>query len=70
MDKKSLGMAIKNLSTKQIIETIIRLPPLPEQKRIVAKIDQLMALCDSLEQGIDAATQKQSAVLWAVLAQV
>jgi len=29
-----------------------------------------MALCDKLEQGIEAATQKQSAVLGAVLAQV
>jgi len=48
----------------------IPLPPLAEQKRIVAKIDQLMALCDGLEQGIEAATRKRSSVLGAVLAAV
>jgi type I restriction enzyme S subunit len=42
-------MAIKNLSTKQINETPFPLPPLAEQKRIVAKVDELMALCDRLE---------------------
>ncbi len=45
----SFGMAIKNLSTKQINETPFPLPPLAEQKRIVAKVDELMALCDRLE---------------------
>lgn len=46
----SFGMAIKNLSTKQINETPFPLPPLNEQRRIVAKVDQLMALCDELEE--------------------
>lgn len=44
------------------------LPPLPEQQRIVAKIDQLMALCDHLEQQIDATTANQSALLNALMA--
>ena len=41
---------VDHLSTKQINEALIALPPLAEQKRIVAKVDELMALCDQLEQ--------------------
>jgi len=48
----------------------IPIPPLAEQRHIVAKIDRLMALCDHLDQQIDAATSKQSALLNAVMAQV
>lgn len=45
------------------------LPPLPEQHRIVTRIDQLMALCDTLDQQIDAATGKQTELLGALMAQ-
>lgn len=30
-------------------ERLIRLPPLGEQYRIIAKVDELMALCDRME---------------------
>jgi type I restriction enzyme S subunit len=46
---KSFGSAIPNLSTEQVNEILIALPPLAEQHRIVAKVDELMALCDRLE---------------------
>jgi type I restriction enzyme S subunit len=49
---------------------LIPLPPLPEQHRIVAKIDQLMALCDELEQQIDAATGTQTELLDTVMARL
>lgn len=43
------GGAQPNISREKIIATVIALPPLEEQKRIVAKVDELMALCDELE---------------------
>ena len=48
----------------------IPLPPLAEQKRIVAKIEQLMTLCNTLEQQIKDATDKQAGILNAVMAGV
>jgi type I restriction enzyme S subunit len=50
-------------------EMIVPLPPIGMQHRIVAKIDQLMTLCDTVEQLIDAARETQLAMLNAVMAQ-
>jgi type I restriction enzyme S subunit len=44
------GAAIPHLDTKKMFLSITGLPPLEEQHRIVAKVDELMALCDQLEQ--------------------
>lgn len=46
----STGSAIPNLSTTQINDIVLALPPENEQKRIVSKVNELMALCDKLEQ--------------------
>jgi type I restriction enzyme S subunit len=45
----SAGGAQPNLNVQKIKEVIVPLPPLAEQHRIVAKVDQLMALVDTLE---------------------
>ena len=44
------GVGIKSLSGKKLAQIPINLPPLEEQQRIVAKVDELMQLCDQLEQ--------------------
>ena len=64
------GSTIKNVSLKSMRQFLVPLPPLPEQHRIVAKVDQLMALCDTLERQIDEASNKQAALLNALMAQV
>ncbi|AEJ03099.1 restriction modification system DNA specificity domain-containing protein [Nitrosomonas sp. Is79A3] len=61
--KKSFGSAIPNLSTEQINAIVTAIPPTEEQHRIVAKVDELMALCDQLEtQHINAAEAHEKLV--------
>lgn len=64
------GMTATGIKSTRLKEIPIPIPPVPEQHRIVAKIDQLMALCDTLDQQIAAATNKQIELLNAVMAEV
>lgn len=43
------GLAQQNISQKILKSVNVELPPLELQSRIVAKVDELMALCDRLE---------------------
>jgi type I restriction enzyme S subunit len=43
------GGAQPNISKEKIVAACVGLPPTEEQSRIVAKVDELMALCDKLE---------------------
>jgi len=47
--QKNYGMKMPRLGTKDLEAAEIPVPPPFEQKRIVAKVDELMALCDRLE---------------------
>jgi len=49
VNSKTYGIKMPRLGTVDALNTIIPLPPLAEQHRIVAKVDRLMALCDELE---------------------
>jgi type I restriction enzyme, S subunit len=48
-------------------QLLVPLPPLAEQKRIVAKVDELMALCDQLEAGLKVGEHIRGRLLGALL---
>ncbi|KAI5912632.1 restriction endonuclease subunit S [Thauera sp. 2A1] len=43
------GISMAHMTKEKFEQLVIALPPLQEQSRIVAKVDELMALCDRLE---------------------
>lgn len=47
--KESMGTTVHTLTIGRANEVLVPIPPLAEQHRIVAKVDELMALCDRLE---------------------
>jgi type I restriction enzyme, S subunit len=56
------GIGISNMSSKALAMIPFPLPPLEEQSRIVAKVDELMALCDTLEAQQQARRKLQNAL--------
>jgi type I restriction enzyme S subunit len=61
------GMKVRHTSPKRILKVPFALPPLLEQRRIVAKVDQLMALVDELERQQAASREKASNLLDAMV---
>jgi type I restriction enzyme S subunit len=55
------GTALKNM--------LIALPPLAEQHRIVAKVDELIAICNRLEASLTTADDTRGRLLDAILAE-
>lgn len=69
-DEGTEGVGNKNLVLRKIKAFIVPLPPLAEQKRIVAKVDKLMTLCDNLSKSLADKEDKNEKLVNAVVNQL
>jgi type I restriction enzyme S subunit len=67
LDKSATGLTAKGIKAAKLKRLPVVVPPLAEQQRIVAKIDELMALCDRLEAQLTTAQTESRRLLEAVL---
>jgi type I restriction enzyme S subunit len=58
------------INQKTLMSLPIPIPPIQEQHRIVAKINRLMSLCNTLDEKIDAAANQKTALLNALMVQM
>jgi len=65
----AVGTTMQNLNQSILLNLAMGLPPLAEQHRIVAKVDQLIALCDGLELSLAAGDDSRRRLLDALLAE-
>ncbi|MCK8065150.1 restriction endonuclease subunit S [Vibrio sp. 1CM7H] len=61
------GIAYPAINDKQFFFGLIPVPPTAEQHRIVAKVDELMALCDQLEQQTEASIEAHQVLVTTLL---
>ncbi|EHH1110726.1 restriction endonuclease subunit S [Vibrio parahaemolyticus] len=61
------GMAQPKMNQAKMNSILVLLPPEKEQHRIVAKVDELMTLCDQLEQQTEASIEAHQVLLTTLL---
>ena len=64
---KIIGSASPHVNVRDIISHVIPVPPLPEQKAIVTKVNKLLSLCDQLETQITTHQTHSGQLMQAVL---
>lgn len=61
------GIGAKHVNVKDMRDALLPVPPIKEQNRIVAKVDELMALCDQLEASLTTTDATRRRLLDALL---
>ena len=67
LGRSSVGATMQNLNQSILLNLVIGLPPLAEQHRIVAKVDELMTLCDWLEASLATGDETRGRLVEALL---
>ncbi|MBO9482281.1 restriction endonuclease subunit S [Salinisphaera sp. G21_0] len=68
LENNATGMTATGIKASKLKEIPIPIPPLAEQHRIVAKVDELMALCDQIEQQTEASLSAHTTLVENMLA--
>jgi type I restriction enzyme, S subunit len=68
--RSTTGTAQPTIALQPLRNFLAPLPPLAEQRRIVAKVDALMALCDWVEASLTGTAATRRRLLEALLAKV
>jgi len=64
---KGKGTTVMGIRIEELLSYVIPLPPLPEQHRIVEKVDSLMSLCDELEKRIQKSKEYSEKLMEALI---
>jgi type I restriction enzyme S subunit len=67
LNTNGTGVTAKGIKASKLKQLPIAVPPLAEQRRIVAKVDKLMALVDELERQQDESREKATKLLDAIV---
>lgn len=70
LTENGMGTAVKQLTVPMLSPKVIPLPPIAEQQRIVAKVDELMQLCDELENKNNNLRKSSSELLQSIMQNV
>lgn len=66
--RAAAGAVVQNLNADKVRRLLVPVPPLLEQRRIVAKVAEVMELCDRLEASLRDANDTRARLLEALLA--
>lgn len=67
LDDLATGLTAKGIKAAKLKRVPLAVPPVAEQRRIAAKVDELMALCDQLEARLTATQTETGRLLESVL---
>jgi type I restriction enzyme S subunit len=70
LEKNGTGVTAKGIKASKLKHLPIAVPPLAEQRRIVAKVDDLMALVDALETQLATSRTTAEKLMEAVVAEL